>query len=220
MLTVVARAMKTPARHTCCWERRAASAPVPHAERRADAACSFHCPLPPSPAAPTQTTPTFPLVTLSWSVLQAPALTRLPCGNCTAPSVGAGLLPGHPDKSGFHGVARPSSPRLRRDKSLDFFESLTGSPHALSPAAGTARPASRHSAASSRAVRSSSQRGRRPLPTPPTCHAIARRATADRRLSGTRAQFRPFLLPHRSFRSHAASNSGSRGIISTERSPS
>jgi len=93
MLTVVARAFKTPARHTCCWERRAASAPVPHAERRADAACSFHCPLPPSPAAPTQTTP----AKLSWSVLQAPALTRLPCGNCTAPSVGAGLLPGHPE---------------------------------------------------------------------------------------------------------------------------
>lgn len=39
----------------------------------------------------------------------------------------------------------------------DFFESLTGSPHALSAAAGTARPASRHSAASSRAVRSSSR---------------------------------------------------------------
>lgn len=76
------------------------SAPTPHAERRADAACSFRCPLPPSPAAPTQTTP----AKLSWSVLHAPALSRLPCGTCTAPSVGAGWLPGQP-RSGFRGVA-------------------------------------------------------------------------------------------------------------------
>jgi len=30
MLTVIPRAMKTPDRHTCCGERRATSAPVPH----------------------------------------------------------------------------------------------------------------------------------------------------------------------------------------------
>ena len=31
MTAVVARAMKTPDRHTCCWKRRATSPPVPHA---------------------------------------------------------------------------------------------------------------------------------------------------------------------------------------------
>ena len=45
MTTVVARALKTPARHTCCGKRRAARAPVPHAERREDASCSIPCPL-------------------------------------------------------------------------------------------------------------------------------------------------------------------------------
>ena len=47
---------------------------------------------PPSPAAPTQATP----AELSCPVLNTPALSRLPCGTCTAPSVGAGWVPGHP----------------------------------------------------------------------------------------------------------------------------
>jgi len=39
-------------------------------------------------------------------LLDAPALSRPPCGTCTAPSVGAGWVPGHPDlASGFQGVA-------------------------------------------------------------------------------------------------------------------
>jgi hypothetical protein len=55
-------------------------------------------------------------------------------GTCTAPTLGAGWCRVNPTASGFHGVERPSSPRLRRDNSLDFFESLTGSPQALSAA--------------------------------------------------------------------------------------
>jgi hypothetical protein len=66
-------------------ERRATSPPVPHAERRV-AACSFRCAPPPSPAAPTQATP----AKLSCPVLNAPALSRLQCGTCTAPTLGAG----------------------------------------------------------------------------------------------------------------------------------
>ncbi len=73
-------------------------------------------------------------------------------GTCTAPTLGAGWCRVNPTASGFHGVERPSSPRLRRDKSLDFFESLTGSPQALS-AALTARPSSRGFVESDRAVR-------------------------------------------------------------------
>jgi hypothetical protein len=57
----------------------------------------FVVPLPPSPAAPTQTTP----AKLSWSVLQAPALTR-PCGGASAP--------GQP-RSGFRGVELRSTCR-------------------------------------------------------------------------------------------------------------
>ena len=38
-----------------------------------------------------------------------PALSRLPCGTCTAPSVGAGWLPGRPDESGLRGVERCST---------------------------------------------------------------------------------------------------------------
>ncbi len=57
---------------------------------------------PPSPAAPTQAT-----AKLSCPVLNPPALSRLPCGTCTAPSVGAGWAPGQP-RSGFRGV-EPSS---------------------------------------------------------------------------------------------------------------
>jgi len=101
MTTVVARAMKTPARHTGCGkkEQPVRRSPMRNAALRR---ARFVVPLPPSPAAPTQTTP----AKLSWSVLQAPALSRLPCGTCTAPSVGAGWLPGQPDaRSGFRGVA-------------------------------------------------------------------------------------------------------------------
>jgi len=89
MPTLIPRAMKTPARHTCCWERRAASAPVPHAERRADAACSFRCPLPPSPAAPAGQSP----AKLAPGQRRSPALTRPCCGDA----------PGQP-RSGFRGV--------------------------------------------------------------------------------------------------------------------
>ena len=65
------------------------SAPGPRAERR-DAACSFTCPLPPSPAAPTKTTP----AKLSWSLLHAPALSRPRCGTRTASTLDAGLCAG------------------------------------------------------------------------------------------------------------------------------
>ncbi len=91
MRTMIARAMKTPARHTCCWEKRAASAPVPHAERREDAACSFTCPLPPSPAAPHE-----PCRTSSARLMQDPRRSR---------AHDAPQAAGRPDKSGLLGVA-------------------------------------------------------------------------------------------------------------------
>jgi len=58
--------MKTPARHTCCGKRRAANAPVPHAERRADAACSFTCPLSGSRRTPQDGTCTAPTLGAGW----------------------------------------------------------------------------------------------------------------------------------------------------------
>ena len=51
------------------------------------------------------------------SCAQSPALSRLQCGTCTAPTLGAGWLPGLPDaRSGFQGVALNGPPhcRLRR----------------------------------------------------------------------------------------------------------
>lgn len=77
----------------------------------------------------------------------------------------------------------------------DFFESVTGSPQALSAAAAvTALRAVRRHPLRLRASRSgatgrpgSKSCGWRPHATPPTCHAIARRATADWRLSSPRA---------------------------------
>jgi len=111
---------------------------------------------PPSPAAPTQATP----AELSCPVLPAPALSRLPCGTRTASipiacaSGTQACAPGHPDKSGFHGVEHPASSlrtarvavrrgfRLRKPErsearggdasqqpgNLDLFLSSTGSP--------------------------------------------------------------------------------------------
>jgi len=105
---------------------RAAVAPSAHAERREDAACSFTCPLPPSPAAPTKTTP----AKLSWSLLHAPALSRLLCGTRTASTLDAGLCAGS---------AAKRLPWCRAPR--DFFESSAGSPQALSAAAFTARRA-------------------------------------------------------------------------------
>ena len=119
MRTVVARAMKTPARHTGCGkkEQPVRRSPMRNAALRR---ARFVVPLPPSPAAPTQTTP----AELSCPVLNAPALSRLQCGTCTAPTLGAGWCR----------VAAKRLPWCRA--SLDFFESLTGSPQAL-PAADT-----------------------------------------------------------------------------------
>lgn len=85
----------------------------------------------------------------------------------------------------------------------DFFESVTGSPQALS-AAVTALLDAAMRRVDGRAVRrhplrlrascsgatgrhGSKSCGRRPHAPPPTCHAIARRATADWRLSSPRA---------------------------------
>jgi hypothetical protein len=71
------------------------------------------------------------------SCAQSPALSRLPCGTCTAPSVGAGWVPGQP-LCGFRGVEHPAS----QAGTLDFFLSSTGSPQALSSSSKAGPPAS------------------------------------------------------------------------------
>ena len=65
-------------------EERATSPPVPHAERREDAACSFTWPLSGSRRTPQD-------------------------GTCTAPTLGAGWCRVNPTASGFHGVERRST---------------------------------------------------------------------------------------------------------------
>jgi len=113
MPTVLPRFLQTPARHTCCWERRAASAPVPHAERREDAACSFTCPLPPSPAAPHE-----PCRTSSARLMQDPRRSR---------AHDAPQAAGRPDKSGLLGVApRATSSILSRHSTGSFGSSTHG----------------------------------------------------------------------------------------------
>ena len=85
MQTVIPRFLQTPACHDGCEEKEQPSRQAPMrnaALRRA----RFVVPLPPSPAAPTQTTP----AELSCPVLNPPALSRLQCGTCTAPTLGAG----------------------------------------------------------------------------------------------------------------------------------
>jgi len=182
---LIARALKTPHCHACCEEKSSshASAPcgVAIATSTLRSCCTPRCSRNPDECrGSAHNAPNG--VAVATSVYLCPGD---PCrhavggtppqdGTCTAPTLGAGWCRVNPTASGFHGVERPSSPRLRRDKSLDFFESLTGSFSSNHPV--------------SRRRRDSSKRGRRPLPTPPTCPAIARRATADWRLSGTRAE--------------------------------
>ena len=88
------------------------SAPTPHAERREYTACSFIYPCP-APAGPRKT---------------APAPRQRLTQACA---------PGHPDKSGFHGVVHPASQAGK----LDFFLSSTGSPQALSSSSKYGPPA-------------------------------------------------------------------------------
>ena len=94
------RAVPLPPAGTAAAEQPRSSPPAP----------------PPSPAAPTQATP----AELSCPVLNTPALSRLPCGTCTAP-----------DLRGRLGAGSPRScigvPWCRAK--LDFFESLTGPVH-------------------------------------------------------------------------------------------
>ena len=96
MTTVVARAMKTPDRHTCCGKKE-------QQVRRSPLRCGFAtstlrscCALTPSPASPHE-----PRRTSSARLMQnAPVLTHLPCGTRTASTLDAGLCAGSPRQVG------------------------------------------------------------------------------------------------------------------------
>ena len=163
MTTVVARAMKTPACHTGCGEKEqpVRRSPMRNAALRR---ARFVVPLPPSPAAPTQATP----AKLSCPVLNAPALSRLQCGTCTAPTLGAGWCRVTPTS---RGSTVSSVARLLR-----VFDRLpTGS---FQQQQITARRRRRRVDAVGVTRRRDRRRGR-PLPTPPTggslLHARKRR---------------------------------------------
>ncbi len=101
MPTVVARALKTPTCHDGCEDEEQPSRQVPMrnaAMRRAHLLVR----LPPD-------SPQTPPAKLSWSVLKAPALTRLQDGTCTAPTLGAGwcrVIPMQDRDSTVSSVAR------------------------------------------------------------------------------------------------------------------
>jgi len=112
MRTVIARAI-TPA-GTAAAEQPRSSPPAP----------------PPSPAAPTQATP----AKLSCPVLNAPALSRVPCGTRTASTLDAGLCAG--SAASRLSWCRASGFASREAR---LFLSSTGSPQALS-GSSKARP--------------------------------------------------------------------------------
>jgi len=125
MPTVLTRFLQTPACHDGCEEEKQPSRQAPMRNAALRRVC-FVVPLPPSPAAPTQATP----AKLSCPVLNAPALSRLPCGTRTASTLDAGLCAGssrHLRWSGFRGVEHPASQAGK----LDFIES-SAHPHKLS----------------------------------------------------------------------------------------
>ena len=138
MTTVGARAMKTPARHTGCGkeEQPVRRSPMRNAALRR---ARFVVPLPPSPAAPTQATP----AKLSCPVLNAPAI---PADTLSAgrPHKTAHAPRQRLAQAGAGSPRQVGVPRCRA--SLDFFESFTGSPQALSaaPTAPQGRPAFGH----------------------------------------------------------------------------
>ena len=106
MTTVVARAMKTPDRHTCCGKKE-------QQVRRSPLRCGFAtstlrscCALTPSPASPHE-----PRRTSSARLMQIPMRSRaFHAAHAPRQRLTQACAPGHPDKSGFHGVEHPSSP--------------------------------------------------------------------------------------------------------------
>jgi len=148
MTTVVARAMKTPARHTGCGKEEQ---PVPHAERRV-AACSFRC----APAAVPGGPDTGHASEAVMSCAQCPGALAPSMRHMHRANAWRRLVPGPPETrrrrrargSVVSSVARPL-------RCLDQFP--------------TASFSSRHNHGpqghpSSRRRRDSSKRGRRPLP--------------------------------------------------------
>jgi len=123
MPTLIPRATKTPARHTCCWERRAASAPVPHAVSLSRP--RFTCPLPPSPAAPHE-----PCRTSSARLMQDPRRSRaFSAAHAPRQRLTQACAPGQP-RSGFRGVEHPASQAGKLDSSGSSAASLRSQPQA------------------------------------------------------------------------------------------
>ena len=125
MLTVVPRTTKTP---RC--SRNLLRSQVP---RQRPLWCGFAtstlrscCPPPPSPAAPTQATP----AKLSCPVLNPRRSRAFHAAHAPRQRLTQACAPGHPDKSGFHGVEHPASQAGK----LDLFLSSTASPQPLSAA--------------------------------------------------------------------------------------
>jgi hypothetical protein len=127
MQTVFPRFLQTPACHDGCEEEEQACRQAPMRNAARTRRARFVVPLPPSPSAPTQATP----AKLSCPVLNPPALSRFPCGTCTAPSVGAGWVPFHRDKSGFHGVELCSTSSSLRQAPHRLFRQQHSRPHRL-----------------------------------------------------------------------------------------